>query len=292
MRKIKNLKPFPGRKNVKQTLVLRDEDTPSTSKPSIKKDGSIVLNDIGQLNELHSLDIIISKIKEILKQKKRSVIYKLLDEVGQKLASYAKELDEIGDGFAARKVRKLYKSIPDLIDIMDSGPKKFFAEIKKFLLEVSKCDPARRTSLDESISHNISNLDHYKNIKPRKVELGDERGIIIDAPVVFVIYRPMNDTDKVILEKQGVKFEKGVGLAVMQRAVFFAINKKKYRGDYNNVTSVAVAAISKNNNRFAPIFDVNKETHNAYCTLIVPEKLTRFFTNLVNASNKIIVHID
>lgn len=288
---MRKIKPFSGRKDVRERLVLRDTDIPSSKKPSVQKDGSIKMDEMEQLKEIHSLDVIRGKMIRVLKQKSKSAISKLLDEIEDHLYAYSEELDEIGDGYAAKKARKLVKTIPDFIPLLDKGSKVFFGLFKKFMAEVSSLDPSRQTSLKEAISYDFDSLDKFKNIKSRIINLNNSKGNIVDAPISLTLYRPLSESDRVLLEKQGVKFAKGVGMVIIPNAIFFALNKLKFRGDYQTTIAMAISAISKDGNRLVPIKNVYKETEDAYCMMVVPEKFVRIYTNLFNSSNKIIIHI-
>ena len=283
---MRKIKPFAGRKDVRARLVLRDEIPITAGKPTLKKDGSLVLNEFGQMNELYSLEIINSIMNNVLTKKSKSDIRNSLDLISKKLTDYSKYLDDIGDGLSARKARKLVKTIPNMSLMLDKGSKTFFGFFKKFILDVNSLDP----SLEKSPKSNFDSFEFYKNIKPRKIELTDSKGFIIDAPISMLLNRPISESDKTLLERQNVYFTKGINFVLIKKAVLFILNKKFFNGDYHTVASMAIQAISKND-KLIPLQDIYKETDRFFAICIIPEKFIRIYNNLFSASKKVTIHI-
>ena len=289
---MKKVRPVTKKFITKTRLVHRDQELPSVNKPSLKEDGSIYMDEMEQLKELHSIDIIRSNLKAVLKLRNKAAIRSLLDQIREKLELYSKDLDEIGDGYASKQARKMGKEIPKLIDMMEKGANVFFPAYRNFIEKVEEIDPSRKTSLKEAISYDFEkNMDEFKNIKDVHIQLGDSKGIIVDVPISLVLFKPVSDANKVLLEKRGVKFAKGMGMVLIPNAQFFALNKNKFRGNYQTTISMAISAISKNNTRFVPLQNIYKETDNAYCVFVVPEKMVHFYNNLFTSANKINIHL-
>lgn len=250
---------------------------------------------IKDFKELNSFSDIKKLFKLTLNQKGRQNVQKFVRKIQDALVAFANELEDIGLGSAAKKVRKGFNSsLNELLqDLPSMKSKEFVTRFQVIQKAFESLDPKKPQKQEISYFDKIPEI--FDKLKSVKIKLPESTPAAVKpVPVLFFLYKKLSDIAKNILtSKLGAQFAPYTGAMLLDRAAMLVINKEKYaNSNMKTVATSIVSALSKDGKTLVPLFEVSKSTGDYYAVMVVRQEYLRTMQEVLESVKNIDIYLE